>query len=180
MNTKWDWLDSTGGTSTWTAYDDDLQLKISDAIKNNKPKLKFETTGSLIKYEIDFQKMVQINLKSKYERSIRMRVQDINEEEEDKNENNVWFYWEWLNDNNRWVVYPPELNLELERHHREYLKDRARDSFKIEITSGETATTATKKSAYIVDFVKMAQINTKSSFSRNVRRSVATGKFSIH
>lgn len=79
-----------------------------------------------------------------------------------------WHYWEWMNDARRWITYPPEINLELESHHREFLTDRSKSSFKIEI--GET------KVGYIVDFVKMAQVNNKSGFARNVRRTVVSGK----
>lgn len=170
METEWDWLDTNNSSQyKWVPYEKPFQTVFNNALKNGRPKIGFDVSG--VKYELDFQKMCQKNLKTKYERAIRMRIRvnDDDDEDEDKNDDNYWYYWEWKNDSNRWIMYPPEINLELETHYRNYLDDRTKDSFKIEI--GET------RVAYLVDFVKMAQINSKSSFTRNVRRSVANGKF---
>ena len=112
--------------------------------------------------------MIQKNLKTNYVRAIRMRIEDS----EDKNRDSEWCYWEWMNDVNKWIMYPPEINLELESHYRSYLKDSTQSSFTIQI--GDSV-----KVNYIVDFKKMAQINSKSYFTRNVRRTIASGLFFI-
>lgn len=74
-----------------------------------------------------------------------------------------------MSDANKWIMYPPEINLELETHYLTYVNDSSQSSFQIQIGADLV------KVNYIVDFNKMAQINSKSSFTRNVRRSVASG-----
>lgn len=125
-------------------------------------------------------KMVQKNLKSGYERPIRLCIKhtsdsqnnhDEDDDDDDKTKKDKkidWFYWQWLNDNNKWITYTPDVTIQLEQNYQQYInsKKTTNKTFKLDI--------AETKSSYLIDFYKMAQINSKSSFVRDVKR-VASG-----
>lgn len=136
--------------------------------------------------------MLQKNLKTGYERPIRMCIHaepttkttttttTTDDENSDSNadkkaDNNRWHYWQWMNDANKWISYPPQIAIDLEAHYNLFLNDsktKAHNSLKVEIPES--------KANYIIDFQKMAQINAKSSFIRNVKRVPASGLYNIY
>jgi hypothetical protein len=134
-------------------------------------------------YEATFSgsKLSQKNLKSNYERAIRMCIrddqgnnseksEDESDEKEDKNDR--WIVWQWVNDTKKSVTYAPDIAIQLESSYREY---KAAASAAVGINSKVKIEIPETKAEYTVDFNKMAQINSKSSFVRDVKRSVVSG-----
>ena len=118
-------------------------------------KVKFTLNGN--KFEIDSNKMIQKNLKTNFERLIRLSVYYNDNIDE-------LFSWQWEGDDKKWVYYSAKNVIELENKY-----DASKLScFDLDITN-------TLK--YEIDFNKMKQTNKKTKFSRNIRRVESGNKF---
>ncbi len=157
LDYKWEWLE----LDQWKCYDSKYQNIFNEALKTNKNLTEFEINNQ--KFEIDFEgKMVQRNLKTLYERSIRFSI--LNNSDDDKTDKKkCYIYWQWLNDYKKWSNYPAYITIELENNYIKYTESNLSSSF-FKLKLKETDTN------YQIDFNKMSQTNEKSGFSRRIRR----------
>jgi hypothetical protein len=96
--------------------------------------------------------MVQINMKTKYKRQVRRRDGTFSYDRIDEQ-------WQWVNDDNRWADYPPDINqLLTESKHKQL------PSVKFQVSKE-----AAHDHYYTVDFKMKLQINSKTSYKRAVR-----------
>lgn len=117
---------------------------------------------------------MQKNLKTGYERPIRLCIkeeEDDVEDKQDKKVNTSYFYWRWLNESNKWITYSAYTTIDLETNYRLFKKSRGKKN-NLDVTIEETKTT------YSFDFNKMIQVNKKTSFARKVKREMS-GKYLV-
>ena len=106
-----------------------------------------------MKFEVDFGKMVQRNLKTKFERAVRMYVrmkedeEDVEMEEEggeDKStDGNRWHSWQWQEENSgRWISYSPQTTIDLESGYQLYMRKSGK--VQISFSCGENRSPASQ------------------------------------
>jgi hypothetical protein len=131
--------------------------------------LKYETCINLTKNQV-----VQKNLQTNFERSVRLCVrslsnnEDTNHKTEDKSECFTLCTWQWLDDSNNWVPYLPAIVIQLESSYEQFINN----------TNNHLINLVVQTNSYTIDLKNMNQINTKTGFMRKVKRVVAYGKFS--
>ena len=126
--------------------------------------------------------MFQKNLKTKYERRIRICFKSNEKENEDKKvATSNFFYWEWLDDSNEYKSYSPYASLILEENYqnlkiKKNKADNILDTFGFKtFSSNKTISNQIEESSieYIIDLDKMEQANKRSGFSRKVKRELS-------
>lgn len=150
VDLAFEWLDDS---NAWIAYDEDLQKELVGAAVNGKSSSKIKLpTGRNNYAEVNFDSMVQKNVKTKWERVIRCCIHDSSD--------SSWNSWEWENESKFFGPYPVKTCIALEQ---QFLKDKKQ---KVSIKEG----------AYECDLDNMVQTNVKSGFSRNMRRIATTNQ----
>lgn len=94
--------------------------------------------------------MIQKNLKTNFERLIRYCIKS--------DDDDSYYCWQWQDDNKQWVSYQPKQTLELEENYNK-----------------NSSSNFTLLNSYKIDFKKMKQINSKTNYSRCIKR-VKSGK----
>lgn len=155
---QWEWKDGTD----WKAFADADSEMLEVAYKTKGVKAKFNTTdfsfnaGYDTVYEVNFEKMTQINKESKKRRDIRRK--------DDSAKGHA--VWEWWTDDAEWSAYAEEDATMLEK------------AFGQELTPFLTKKLSFNKgfeSLYIFDFDVMTQVNSDSGTSRKIQRTAAGG-----
>ena len=143
-----EWLNDD---NLWVVYDHELQKELVTAAVAGKNSCKVKLpTGRNNSAEVNFDRMIQKNVKTKWERVIRCCIHDSSD--------GSWNCWEWENESKFFGSYPVKTAIDLER---QFLKDKKQ---KVQIKNG----------AYECDIDNMVQSNIKSGFSRNMRRITST------
>lgn len=158
----WEWRDG----SNWKEFNAEDSKMLEDKYKTAGPKAKYTTTdfsfnkGFHTVYEINYEKMFQLNTESHKKREIRRKDDSGSKEAE----------WEWWTDKAEWQLYNKEDMALLEKAYNEGN------------TPFETKALSFNKgydSLYIFDFDVMTQVNCDSGTSRKIQRTVAGGSKSF-
>ena len=148
-----EWLDDS---QKWNLYGDGIQLELVTAVLKGQTSCKVKVPPRNALVNVNFDKMTQTNTKTKWERLIRCCIKNGNEE-------NEWNCWEWENDSKFFTPYSVKVSLQMEE---QFLVDK-----KVKIILGSTN--------YEADLDNMVQANTKSGFSRNIRRIQSTNEHKV-
>jgi len=155
----WEWRDG----EAWNAFDGKDAAMLEERYAKCGPKAKFTTTDFTFNkgfdtiYEVNFEKMSQVNKDSKKSREIRRK---------DPSSVSKCALWEWWNDDGEWSPFAKEDQELLEK------------AFAAGITPFMTkklSFNAGFDSLYIFDFDVMTQANSDSGTSRKVQRTPAGG-----
>ncbi|KAL4235039.1 Poly [ADP-ribose] polymerase 2 [Mactra antiquata] len=132
--------------TNWIQYSDAINQTLKDAFDNNKKQVDFELSNGS-KMSVNFDKNVQKNKKTGWERPVRIAILDDND--------NNYHVWQWKDELGSLVAYNAKISMEIDTEYKAKSKS-------IDVTLGSNI--------YTIDFKKMEQINKKTSFNRNIAR----------
>ncbi|XP_060599923.1 poly [ADP-ribose] polymerase 2-like isoform X2 [Ruditapes philippinarum] len=135
-----------GDKRTWTQYSSAIDSSLTDAYNTKKKQVDFELSNG-IKMAVNFEKNVQKNKKTGWERPIRIAVKDDSD--------TLYYVWQWEDEKGNMNPYGVKNTLELETAHKQM-----KDSITIEACSR----------SYSVDIQNMEQKNTVTDVTRKVFR----------
>ncbi|XP_053402809.1 poly [ADP-ribose] polymerase 2-like [Mercenaria mercenaria] len=135
-----------GDKRTWTQYSSTIDGTLTDAYNNSKKQVEFELSNG-IKMCVNFEKNVQKNKKTGWERPVRVAVKDESD--------SLYYVWQWEDEKGNLNPYGVKNTLELETAHTQM-----KDSVAIEVCSR----------SYSVDIQNMEQKNTVTDVIRKVSR----------
>ncbi|CAL1532290.1 unnamed protein product [Lymnaea stagnalis] len=145
LEVRFEW---EGDKSKWVRYAKRLNKSLCDAFNAGKKQIQLKVpTGALL--TVVFDKMIQKNSKTGWERKVRVAVK--NDKESD------YYVWEWQDDTTQWCPYTVPLSVELEKAFQGGL---------------DSLTTSSKPSSFEMDLKNMTQTNVKTKFSRSIRRTI--------
>lgn len=148
----WEWNDPNDPVYSWKPYRRDLQQDLERAWGSGQSTAHFQVESVNYVVHVGRDPMVQINMKTKYKRQVRRRDGTFSYDRIDEQ-------WQWVNDDNRWADYPPDINqLLTESKHKQL------PSVKFQVSKE-----AAHDHYYTVDFKMKLQINSKTSYKRAVR-----------
>ena len=166
-----------------------INFKKDNNFNFDKSKVAFEEGGISFEAYFGDGKMYQRNVKTKYERRIRMCLkcdESVGKTLKDKNKaTSKFYYWEWLNDSNEYTSFSPYASILLEKNYQIKIKSSTDDIlntnkantsvFDFKIFTDNISSTQIEQSLveYTIDLDKMEQINKKSGFSRKIKRELS-------
>lgn len=144
-----------GDKSKWVCYSKKFNREIATAYTAGHKEVEL-TLPNGAKMVVLFDKMVQKNKKTGFERRIRVALKD--------KQSDVSNVLEWQGDDKLWTPYSVAFSIQLEKAIEACAKS-------------ETLTLKTPAIKYNVDLMKMTQTNAKTKFSRPIRRSQLASDF---
>ncbi|XP_051778258.1 poly [ADP-ribose] polymerase 2 [Erpetoichthys calabaricus] len=139
---RWEWEGDEPGD--WSVFSDHLNSQIADAFRSGKSSVSL-TPDSGDGLKVDLKNMTQQNIQSGVKRKIRIAVR----------QHSKYFSWQWEESDGEWIPYEARTSLQLEQ---------ALQKNEISLTL------ALKRNQYIMDLVKMVQVNKKTKFERRIQR----------
>jgi len=158
----WEWRDG----ATWKEFKEEDSHMLEAKYLTAGPKAKYTTTafsfnkGHGTIYEVNYEKMFQMNTESHKKREIRRKDESGSKDVQ----------WEWWNDKHEWSFFAKVDVALLEK------------AYEAGTTPFETKDLSFNKgfdSLYIFDFDVMTQVNCDSGTSRKIQRTVAGGSKSF-
>lgn len=139
-----------GDKKTWTQYSNSIDNTLTEAFNKKKKQVDFKLSNG-IEMVVMFEKSVQKNKKSGWERPIRIAVKDPRD--------NLYYVWQWEDEKGNYNSYGIDNTVTLETAHQ-----------KMEATIDLEACGR----SYKVDLQKLEQTNTATSVTRKIAREQST------
>ncbi|KAH9515507.1 Poly [ADP-ribose] polymerase 2 [Bulinus truncatus] len=143
LEVRFEW---EGDDSKWTCYQKSFNRSIVDAFSAGKKQVTLSLPNG-VNLVVTFDKMVQKNKKTSFERRIRIALK------EDKD--NEFYVWSTQNKNSEWLPFSVQQSIELEKAFQENL---------------DNVLLKSKPNSLEVDLKKMVQKNAKTNDSQPVQR----------
>ncbi|KAK3741942.1 hypothetical protein RRG08_024688 [Elysia crispata] len=144
-----------GDKSKWVCYSKKFNREITAAYESGENQIEL-TLPNGVKMDVFFDKMVQKNKKTGFERRIRVALKDKGSDD--------FNVLEWRGDDKLWTPYNVGFSIRLEKAIQAGAKT-------------EILTLKVPALKYNVDLKKMIQINAKTKFSRDIRRGQLSSDF---
>lgn len=145
---RWEY---NGDKTTWIQYSPSLNTLLTQAFSRGKKQMELELSNGT-KMVVIFEKMVQKNKVTGWERPVRMSIKDTSD--------GNYYTWCWEDEKNNLNAYGAGTCLDLEK------------GFKSNKTPSTLNVTACSRS-YVIDWKKMEQTNTVTDVVRKVERKLS-------
>ena len=142
----WEWMDDSG---SFMPYQQDVDSLLNDKYSQDPNGAVLFSIGKHT-YVVQLSTMLQTNMKTRHQRQIRRATAAITP----SSPNSI--QWKYVNDNQRWTPYSPSDSEAIEAMYQSRLPGHL----------------TIKGRTYTFDFTKMQQINTDTSYTRSIQRSV--------
>lgn len=146
IDVRWEWEDDG---HKWTGYIPDFDATITTAYNAGKKDVQLDVSEGL-QMKLIFDRLVQKNRKTGWERRMRLAVRKADESD--------YHIWQWEDEHGNWNPYHAKQAIELETNSQN--------------GTGSVSLVASHR-AYTVDLSKMEQVNDSTGVKRTVKRATS-------
>ncbi|KAK3085759.1 hypothetical protein FSP39_008277 [Pinctada imbricata] len=139
FSVRWEW---EGDKGVWMQYAEEMNNELIDAFVGGKKQMDFDV-GPKVTMQIIFDKMVQKNKRTGWERRLRCALADKKD----------FYIWQWEDENGKWNPYDVKTSIALEK-----------------ADESDTVDFEAYHRSYSIDVKKKEQINTVTKVKRKVDR----------